>query len=63
VNKAEFKEMVKNYLRLKIVHDEGRVKICLMFVDGDDGHLIDFDFIDYSEVVRVVERLNAENYQ
>jgi hypothetical protein len=30
-----------------------------MFVDGDDAHVIDHDFIDYSEVVRVVNRLNA----
>lgn len=59
MDKAIFKELIKNYLRINIIHDNNRVKVCLMFEDD----CIDYDFIDYSEVVRVVERLNQGEYQ
>lgn len=55
MEKATFKEMAKTYLRLKIEHENNRLKVCIMVEDD----IIDYDYIDYSEVVRVVERLNA----
>jgi len=58
MDRTEFKELAKTYLRLKIEHDDGKVKVCLMFEDS----VIDYDFIDYTEVVRVVERLNKGDY-
>jgi len=51
--------MIKNYLRLKLEHENNRIKISLLF----DGDCIDFDFIDYSEIVHVVHRLNDGKYQ
>jgi hypothetical protein len=59
MEKADFKYLAKTYLRLKIEHEDGRIKVCLMFEDN----VIDYDYIDYSEVVRVVDRLNAGDYQ
>ena len=59
MNKKEFKELAKRYLRLKIEHENNRVKISLMC----EGECIDSDFLDYTEVVRVVDRLNAGMYQ
>jgi len=58
VEKAEFKALVKKHLRLKIEHENGCIKVCLMF----DDTIIDSDYIDYSEVVRVVNRENAGDY-
>ncbi len=55
MEKSEFKALAKNYLRLKIVPEDDKVKVCLMFEDS----IIDYDFIDYSDVVRVVKRLNT----
>ena len=52
---AEFKEMAKAHLKLKIEHKDSRVKISLMC----DDECIDSDYIDYSEVVRVVDRYSS----
>ena len=61
MTKDEFKYLIKTYLRLKIEHDEkqDRVKVILLFEDDP----IDHDYIDYTEVVRVVDRLNRGEYQ
>jgi len=54
MTKAEFKELAKKYLKLKVEHEAGKVKVCLMFEDT----VISSDFIDYTDVVRVVTRCN-----
>jgi len=59
MDKTEFKKLVKKHLRLKIEDAGGRVQVSLMF----DDEYMSYDFIDYAEVVRVVERLNAGDYQ
>lgn len=58
MEKPEFKYLAKTYLRLKIEDEDGRIKISLMFED----EVIDYDFIDYKDVVRVVDRLNDGEY-
>jgi hypothetical protein len=59
MDKAEFKKLVEKHLRIKIEDAPGRIQISLMF----DDEYISYDYLDYSEVVRVVKRLNEGEYQ
>jgi hypothetical protein len=53
------KTAIKEHLHIKTQHKDNKVQIQLFW----DDTCIDTDFIDYSEVVRVVERLNEGEYQ
>ena len=55
MEKTEFKKLVREYLRIKIEDAIGGVRVSLMFEDECISH----DFIDYTEVVRVVDRINT----
>jgi len=58
MTKEEFKELARTYLGIKVEHtNDDRVEIALTCC----GDVVDFDFIDYSDVVRVVERLNEDD--
>ena len=59
MDSTQIKELLKQHLRIKIDHENQRVKILLLY----DNDVISTDFIDYTEVVRVVERLNTGAYQ
>ena len=52
----DLKQYIKDNLRLVIDNPKDRVEIKLVIED----EVISSEFIDYSEVVRVVDKLNAE---
>lgn len=61
MDKLDVLNMLEN-LELVTKHENGKVKILLYYTDPDSGvkRLLTSDYIDYTDIVRIVQQENAE---